>query len=304
MGYGAGGSIAGNGGGLAEKNMVFAFENLGEFIHFCLLSSECHVTEEERSLLLKIRSSLPKEKSNSHLLNFYDGKDSAFFKIDDVVRVAKTGDHVGDSIYVNPHLLYDHDAQGIEHALGIPMATSVLIHELGHHHGIKDHVALDAVGTKVQLVLLKNIERSEFWNGQGAVITLQMNSVRSDEGKDHLDKFDQLILENSQELSSLTDSVVKNIHCPKNLENQKPTGLRIYNLHGERGIKFDEKSQILSKPFRAWYILSCESGKESDHGDLAISLAFKKTTEGSLKYLSDRTSVKQISCKKSPQVCL
>ena len=303
-----GGSEAGNGGGLAEKNVIFAYLNLEQYVDLCLGTGLCRINVGETEILTKIRAALPSEKTKEGQIVFHsEKKQPGLFKIDGQLRIAKTGDHVGDTIYVNTDLLY-YPVSGEMRALDIPLSVSLLIHELGHHQGVRDHAALDVLGSKLQTLLLTQSQRAEFWNGNAALITYQLNNVRRDADKKSIRTIDQLILENDwsdgSELESLTEDVLSAVRCPDG--KSKPQGLRLYNLHEERGVKFDEATHTLKKPIRGWYILSCGPGKESDHGNLEIELGFHKiddTMEGSFRFLPKLTRITQISCFKDPRVC-
>lgn len=299
------GSDAGNGGGLAEKNVIFAYMNLEKYTDLCLESGLCRLTGPERALLTKIRGALSAEKAKEGQIIFRSEKEQpGFFEIEGQPRVAKTGNSVGDPIYVNTDLLY-YPVSGEMRAVDIPLSVSILVHELGHHQGVKDHAALDILGSKLQALLLTQSQRAEFWNGNAALITYQLNAVRRDEDKKKLNAVDQLLLENDwnggSELISLTEKVVAGIGCPGG--SLKPLGIRFYNLHEERGVKFDKKNRLLTKPVQAWYILSCSPGAESDHGDVEIELGFKKLLDGSFRFLPELTRVSQISCLKDVRAC-
>ena len=178
--------------------------------------------------------------------------------------------------------------------IDIPLSASILIHELGHHQGVKDHSRLDKLGTVMQSFLLTHTLRAEFWNGNAALITLQNNIVRSDEDKNHLHYFDQVLLENDSRLYDLKQKILTNIQCPN--KKEKPIGLRLYNVHEDRGVTFNSITRKLVKPVIVWYILSCKMDVESDHGDLNIELPFIKNLDDSFTYLPEQMTVKQKSC--------
>lgn len=249
------------------------------------------------------RLSPPKRRKKDS--SFFDRKKQpGFFRIEGQIRVAKTGDGVGDPIYLNTDLLY-FPVSGEVRAADIPLCVSILAHELGHHQGVKDHALLDVLGSKLQSLLLMQSQRAEFWNGNAALITYQLNAVRTDADKKKLHVADQILLENDwnggSELVSLTDEVLAAIHCPTG--ETKPNGVRFYNLHEERGVKFNPKTQTLIKPVQAWYILGCAPGEESDHGNIEIELSFKKLPDGSFRFLHELTRVSQVSCLKDTRVC-
>lgn len=294
------GSEVGNGGGIAEKNILFAFSSLGHFLNICLQTNACQLDETEKKLIKAIAADLPMEIKTQIVFDS-EKKNPGFFKIDDQVRVAKTGDQVGDPIYINSDLLYTELSKNDFKPVDVPLAASILVHELGHHHSVRDHRSLDKMGTKIQMFLLTQTSRSDFWNSNAAVYTLQFNVVRRDEDKRQIKDIDQVILE-QKNIYNLTERILSAVQCPD--KNDKVVGLRIYNLHGIRGIKFISKTKILKKPFEAWYILSCKAGEESDHGDLSFSLRF---TQGQNKqdfsFNPELTEVTQTSCLKEKRVC-
>jgi hypothetical protein len=299
----AGGSDAGNGGGLAEKNLLFAYGNLQSFIDLCLETSLCRTDATENDLLKKIKDSLDQERKAP--LDFRSDKATPdFFKIDGLIRVAKTGDNVGDPIFINQDLLYSTSPSGNEVAVDVPLATSILIHELGHHHGVKDHSALDRLGFKLQTLLLMHEERSEFWNGNAQLVVYQLNSVRSDADKKKISLIDQLVLENRSELYNLTGLLSEHMKCPiSGSPAAFSPGLRLYNVYGERGIRFDSKTGLLTKPMKGWFIQNCEKGKEWDHGDFTLLLTFKKVGKEMFEFLPEKTRVTVTGCKERVEVC-
>lgn len=154
VGAKAGGEV-GNGDGRGENNIAFAFQNLSSYIDACLNAPRCGITDVERNLLTAIRGGLVHEGRLIYIspranpaegARFSDGQPSP--------RVAVTGDSIGTPIYINTDRLDD---------LEVPTAVSILIHELGHHHGVSDHAVLDALGTKVNLMLRAH-SQSIRWN--------------------------------------------------------------------------------------------------------------------------------------------
>jgi hypothetical protein len=288
----AGGSEVGNGGGLAEKNLLFAYTNLPKFISLCLETPLCRLSADEKTLLEGIGLSLSKEQEKVGQLVFQTSSD--FFKIDGLIRIAKTGNRIGDPIYLNSDLLYTATGPGQFKALDIPMALSILIHELGHHQGVQDHARLDLLGTKMQILAMTDSQRADFWNGNASLRTFQFNHVHADADKNHLLTTDQIVLENGGELHSLTEEILKTMPCK---------ALRLYNVHETRGVQFDAKTSILRKPFEAWYIQGCVPGQVSDHGNLKITLSFYKKADGLFDFRPAQTKIQKISCRDDSRVC-
>ena len=74
-----------NGGGSAEKTVLYAFDHLPEYLHICLVSSSCNLEKDERSVLEQMLQNQDLEKSNSSLLQFQSETQSpGFFIIDGV----------------------------------------------------------------------------------------------------------------------------------------------------------------------------------------------------------------------------
>lgn len=154
----AGGDLVNNGGGLAEKNVYYAYKNLETYIRSCFESPFCKITEDQKLILTKISEAMPKEQSNVNQIVFTsEAKNPGTFILDGQVRIAKTGDLVSSPIYFNTDLIYSKDKLGHFQAMTIPEAVAVLIHEMGHHHGHFSHEELDLLGVTVSLYLQRTL---------------------------------------------------------------------------------------------------------------------------------------------------
>lgn len=149
---------------LAEytPQIAFTFVNkqLKTILNLCLQDNLCNLSPEEKVLIASIQSSQEKEnKLNAELIRFDSSKNNPnlFFK-DGNTRIAVTGDHVGDSIFINLDLAYQNDKYGSAHPISLDQIIAVLIHELGHHQGIKNHSSLDQLGLKVGNYFLAKIQ--------------------------------------------------------------------------------------------------------------------------------------------------
>jgi len=149
----AGGGFVNNGGGVAEKNVQYAYEKIDVYMRTCL-QIDCKLSYEQKSILLKIYNGIAQEKKSSTQLQFgSEQKEPGSFMIDGNVRVAKTGSTIGSPIYINTDLLYTKGASGSFEATSIPEAVAILIHEFGHHYGNYTHEELDLIGVRVSLML-------------------------------------------------------------------------------------------------------------------------------------------------------
>lgn len=131
------GDGAGNGGGIGEKNMAFAFHSLSENIAACLESNKCELDGSEREILQKINATLKSKQETYKQVEFHSEKNEPdFFILNGVIRSARTGDNIGSKIFINIDHLYKMTNEGTTQPIDVITATSLLVHELSHHHGI------------------------------------------------------------------------------------------------------------------------------------------------------------------------
>lgn len=132
---------------------LFPFINkqLPTILKLCLDDRLCGLLPEEQALISSIKQSLETENElNPELIHFESSvKNPSLFFVDGNTRIAVTGDHVGDSIYINLDLASQKDKYGVSHPLFIDRAIAILVHELGHHQGVKNHSSLDQLGLKI-----------------------------------------------------------------------------------------------------------------------------------------------------------
>ena len=103
----------------------------------------CVIDSKEENLLTRISSKLKSNQEELHLDFKSEKENPGFFFLDDQVRVAKTGQAPKDIIYVNTDIILAGDVD-------VGEAIAILVHELGHHHNIRDHQQLDKLGAKVK----------------------------------------------------------------------------------------------------------------------------------------------------------
>lgn len=160
----SGGDSAGNGGGILEQNFRFALESLPWLVRNCLSKPDCVSLGPERELLSRIARDLPREQRSARPLIFDSGTaHPERFQIDGAMRVAVTGDRVGDPIYLNLDMLYYSGPSRISLPLDVGAAAAILTHEFGHHqgayHGPDAERFLDGVGAKVRAFANLEMER-------------------------------------------------------------------------------------------------------------------------------------------------
>ena len=299
------GSSAGNGGGIAEKNFHFAYSYLNRAIELCVDSpAACRLLPEQEDALRNIHTSLADGSETAQILFSSEISNPGFFKIDGQIRVAKTGDHVGDPIYVNLDLIYTKGSGGRYTALDIPTASSVLVHELGHHQGIKDHQFLDQLGTRIQVLLLNKSQEIGFNPGNpGNPDLIQVTAIELN----RINGFDQLLVAGSNDVSNITEIIQSNFKCSKPV-NARLTGFWIKNLSWERGGSFDENTRIYRQPLQAWISPFCEGAQTINWrgqvidldprqgGTLHLTLAFQVDESGSVTLMPEKTEVGLEAC--------
>ena len=143
--------------------------------------------------------------------------------IDGQLRIAKTGDWVGSPIFLNLDLMYLKGANGQVQPLSFPDAVAILVHEMGHHHGVKDHQALDVLGAKVESLLHGHIQEVDLGRGIGRKITATSIDFDSDKS------YTQVLVTDGLQILDFSDVVKQKLLCPDT--KQPPAGVEITNLH-------------------------------------------------------------------------
>lgn len=293
------------GGGIAENNILYAFENLDGYIDICLTTPTCSLSQAERQVLNRIRKALPEERKNKQLIQFEsESNKPGFFYVDGHVRIAKTGFKVGSPIYFNRDLLYPNIAQVAggpsipipNRPYDIPFATSILVHELGHHQGERDHTYLDALGSK--LTSLMQTYSAELDGGpfQRSLIVTALNYMTPHKGP-------EILLRDTEKLYAIGDKVEEALQCP---ENVKMHYFQVWNLHWLRG-KEAEDSKDAVRRVRMRTVLQCMSDTQvllELQKDLEIQFeTVAGTNPNDTLIKKDSLKIRQIDCVKTPSLC-
>lgn len=132
-----------------ESYVFTAWDRLPKYISFCLQDSSCALDAEQKSLLTKIQASIAQEKD---LIITTEQEQPGLFSSVGTHLFAVTGDKVGSQIYINRAELMNVD---------YPTAIALLVHELGHHQGVKDtdDRVLDILGAKVKQYIFNRMEK-------------------------------------------------------------------------------------------------------------------------------------------------
>jgi len=248
MGRAEWGDVIGNGGGLAEQNFNYALVSLGAAIELCLNTGGVVPDSEEDQVLRRVGRALREEQAGGLRLHFVSEKEKpGTFLLDGEVRVAKTGDRVGDGIWINLDFLYGQNSSGQwEPMMGLPTMSAILVHELGHHLGIRDHQLLDRAGARVRRSLESDTLKASLRPDQN--LTLSVINGLGDQGRV------LWILEDSFTVTDLSEQMARGVGCP--LPSEVMENYRISNLYWERG-RIDTAQGVYLQPFRTWVKVSC-----------------------------------------------
>jgi hypothetical protein len=146
----AGGTVRNGADGLSQL-FFRAVYRLDKIITEVLRKHPGEFSAEDARILTAIAGSLASERAAGPVIEIKapSGADQSDFVIDGIEKIAYTGDAVGDRIFVNKRMALDAISDGSDGGLGYVQVLQILVHELGHHHGIADHAALDLLGTQV-----------------------------------------------------------------------------------------------------------------------------------------------------------
>lgn len=218
---GTGGSLVGNGAGLAELEIAYAYSvGIPETISYCLNTGACELNDDEESSLRKIQEILERYPDANYKIHFLSEKElPGFFDtgVGEHHRIAKTDSKGHSVIFINRDALYDAEGRA---TVDMPLAASILVHELGHQIGIGDHTWLDALGSKVR-AFLSRTKSQVVHPGENLAMTLYSSRIVSALG---------FFVENETSSLDLSSRVTAALVCPR---NTKPTGTLIQNPHWE-----------------------------------------------------------------------
>jgi len=247
-----GGSIVGNGGGLAEQNFTYAYTNLAHFYDLCWAhENECLSTAEEKKIFHLIRDNLSQEYKTTHQIQFLSGqKNPSLFAIDGQIRTAVTGDHVGDPIFINLDLIYQTNSRGEVIATDLGTALAILTHELGHHHQVKDHQFLDLLGAKIHIFSMSKGETLKYDHFSDSLFEISPDltifATHSDINPGDTDFHGPqswLVLNDGQQIYDLNTSLNHLLYCPSaNGQKDQTLGYRLYQLQWNP--TFSEKKDL------------------------------------------------------------
>ena len=245
------GGIVGNGAGLAEQNVQFAYLSLAKIITNCKMTSKlCALTDEELHILFKIERVINKNSSNPNRIIFSSERlHPGFFTTSSLEnnRIAKTGLSPEYPIYFNVDELYNLNGSLTLDFSGI---SAILIHEIGHQTGEVSHAKLDILGSKIRSVLSQNYEKFhyEFPANQNHIELDIINYSMP------IALADMYISVNSQPNQILTKDILKQVKCKSSKDSFM--GYSIVNGHWSFvHPEFDNSSTGID--FSAWVRIYC-----------------------------------------------
>lgn len=241
--FAAGGDLVNNGGGFAEKNVLFAYQKLGTYIQMCMSSEFCKLDNKQKEILGQIANGLKDEQATPNQIQFASEKAlPGTFILNGEVKVAKTGSKVGSPIVVNVDMLYTKNSMGFFIPASLSESVAILIHELGHHYGNYSHTDLDLLGVRVAMLLENNIYNTPLipWS---QLISATFINTGAEEA------FPDIIIYVQDQALDITEKYRKAIFCPEffipipilpipdiPVKTSRPRGSIVHNVHWD---KFD-----------------------------------------------------------------
>jgi hypothetical protein len=260
------GDIVGNGGGKAEADFKYTYRKLYKFITDCELSYKCFTTDRQKSILRKIKQiSLINMNKKDKMIFVDEHKIPGFFRDehDPQVRVAKTGFDSDSPIFINLDLIYNHSSEPYD----IPSIVAILIHEIGHQTGIREHAMLDDLGA-----IVRNFLNSEKLQSK---MTINGNTVNLTAFNFHDDDvYAELNLHYVGYNIELGSRIHSESQC--STKDTNLVGYKIENIHFERSVRRNKKHHVKAK---AWITLNCMGTDLSlikEEKDLYISFELER----------------------------
>ncbi len=294
------GDWVGNGASFSENMVSFVYENIDYYLQACNLDVECNgntknIFPERPNILTDLIYNDKQEvQHNSKTIRFMPH--SALFIIDGSVKIAVTGLHSGDPIYINKDLLVEPDPNYYNkvNTISLQRIVSVLVHELGHHLGIVDHTALDKLGS-----LVGNISRVESLfiplNPKLEKFGAQFSFAKS-KSKNTF----RLALMDHNKYTDLSKSIVTLSHCPQvNSEQLQMESANLWNIYWENPLTVNTK-------LIAFMILKCSdsSGKIYEWtGDKLIIQPSIKKENNIFQFDSQNLKISIESCNRLSGEC-
>ncbi len=245
------GGIVGNGAGLVEQNIQFAYLNLPKIISGChMANNQCGLTQEESSILKSIEQIVLQNYTSEDRIQFVSEKlNPGFFTTSSTenYRIAKTGLDTKLPIFFNVDELYDLSGRP---SLDFSTVVALLIHEVGHQTGEPNHAKLDILGAKIRFSLSNKLATFdfEFASSQNRI---QFNILTYPMPTPIAEVY---FTAKSGKSLQLTSRIMKKINCSK--ENEVLVG---FNLNNEHWNRISGQENLID--FESWVQVYCSNMK-------------------------------------------
>jgi len=286
----------GQGAGVSESNILFAHTYIDLYLELCLSAKDCATDDRQREVLEKILGAMPEEKKNTRQIVFKSHRKDGIFWVDGQVRIAKTFSEIGSTIYFNLDQLYSLDGDVVV-GLSIDRAVALLVHELGHHHGVRDHTWLDQLGQRVGRLLHGRIHSNILHPDRA---NIELTSIHFDPSVER-PRSTQVLIRDDLSLYDLGNKIHSVFRCPDvGGVSSQLVGLTLWN--------FSWRAISSSEPVAIGFAMPhCQSreGVWSPRGfGVQIQTGLEwKAQERRWQLREDRFFVRQVTCADEPIVC-
>jgi hypothetical protein len=261
------GDIVGNGGGIIEQNFHFAFNSVLPAIDHCVIKLNCDLSNEEKIVLLDIKSTyFSKLDEDFHFVFLREEDAKGLFNetLDPAERIAKTGFSSDFPIFINLDSV--EKSEGLAQNLGALIA--IVIHELGHQAGYASHSVLDEIAGKLRLAFSYQMDNTSLdIEGDKLLVNIYNNSesLRT-----------QVSYYFNNQLRHLSYPIEDKLVCEN---NRRVIGYALSNQHWDRLKKslVDYKAKL-----SMWIDIFCEDETGTiytDEKDIEIDFLISKQTK-------------------------
>lgn len=249
-----------------EEIYRYLFPNIQRYLDACFSApSDCEVNEEQKEIIRQILLGMEQERNGDGLL-FRSGKlHPELFELDNQgkPRAAVTGNNPGDAIYVNSDYF---------EGLAWNNAIALLVHELGHHYGIKDHALLDRLGLKVAIYAEQFTNNIEYPNLDQKPFHLYTFSWATLLTQHPYHGKPQILFDDGLNIHDVSEAFLKAIPCPTALP---------YPLFFKLSEAFwDENEDRNAAHLRARFVCTDDpnSGPQRMLNDIDVEMRFEFST--------------------------
>jgi hypothetical protein len=182
----ASGHSVGNGGGVSEQNLTYAWPRFEQFLLPCIQSELCGLDPSEKEAAKTILDSLDLERAASPLVFLSGSKNPGLFE-DPGTQLPRplnemmvTRPRLREPIYVNLDTLYTPDPAGAPRALSIAQAVGALAESWASHHEEIAEGVRASIGSKLTLAHQRSAARIHLGGlGQPELAALLVDSLEN-----------------------------------------------------------------------------------------------------------------------------